>query len=185
VDGSAALDAATIVGLLADSDRRRVLAAVELGAASMDDVIARTGLGAAALAKAMGKLVESGLVASGDHGLRVESAAFVAAARAARTRPVSTEHDGVPAERRRVLDAFVRDGRLTSIPTVLAKRLVVLDWLAQDFDPGVRYSERQVNLVLGKRHADMAALRRYLVDHGFLDREAGVYWRTGGSVPEP
>jgi hypothetical protein len=28
-------------------------------------------------------------------------------------------------------------------------------------------------------HDDVAALRRYLVDDGFVDRDAGEYWRTG------
>ena len=58
----------------------------------------------------------------------------------------------------------------------------MLDWVAQDFEPGVHYAERQVNEVLGRRHADTAALRRYLVDEGMLDREAGEYWRAGGTV---
>ena len=39
-----------------------------------------------------------------------------------------------------------------------------------------------VNLILGQRHADTAALRRYLVDDGFLDRADGQYWRAGGTV---
>ena len=29
---------------------------------------------------------------------------------------------------------------------------------------------------------DYAALRRYLVDEGFLTREGGIYWRSGGTV---
>jgi hypothetical protein len=87
------------------------------------------------------------------------------------------------ARQERVLRAFFRDDRLVSIPASHAKRLVVLDVLAQDFEPGVRYSEKQVNLILGKRHADTAALRRYLVDDGFLEREGGggSYWRAGGT----
>lgn len=86
--------------------------------------------------------------------------------------------------RDRVLRAFMREGRLTSIPASHSKRLVVLDVLAQDFEPGVRYSEKQVNLIIGKRHADTAALRRYLVDDGLLEREGGCgpYWRAGGTV---
>jgi len=60
--------------------------------------------------------------------------------------------------------------------------LVLLDWLAQDFEPGVRYTEAMVNLIIGQRHPDTAALRRYLVDDGFMSREAGVYWRSGGST---
>ncbi len=81
-----------------------------------------------------------------------------------------------------MFDAFVRDGKLTQIPTNRQKRLVVLDWLAQEFEPGRRYSEPTVNSILGQRHADTAALRRYLVDEGLLDRAGGEYWRTGGTV---
>ena len=83
---------------------------------------------------------------------------------------------------RKVMRAFVVDGRLTSIPTSHAKRLVILDWLAQLFEPGKQYSEKMVNLMLGQHHPDTAALRRYMVDAGFLDREAGEYWRSGGTV---
>jgi hypothetical protein len=82
----------------------------------------------------------------------------------------------------RVLRAFVVDGRLRQIPAKVSKRLVVLDWLAQDFEIGTHYSEAMVNLILGKRHPDVAALRRYLVDAGFLDRAGGEYWRSGGST---
>ena len=81
-----------------------------------------------------------------------------------------------------VLSAFVRDGRLTSIPVQLSKRRVVLDHIVRVFEPGVRYPEREVNALLAVWHPDVAALRRYLVDEGLLSREAGVYWRTGGYV---
>jgi hypothetical protein len=83
---------------------------------------------------------------------------------------------------RKVLDAFVRDGRITSIPAGRGKRLVLLDWLAQDFEPGRRYGEASVNAILAPRHPDTATLRRYLVDEGLLDRAGGEYWRIGGRV---
>jgi len=82
----------------------------------------------------------------------------------------------------KVLRSFVVDGRLVSIPTKHGKRQAVLNWLAQEFEPGRRYSEAMVNLIIGQRHADTAALRRYLVDDGYLDRANGEYWRAGGTV---
>jgi hypothetical protein len=86
-------------------------------------------------------------------------------------------------DRDAVLRAFLaEDGTLRSIPTKIRKRLVVLDRLAQEFEPGVRYDETDVNNRLRAFHPDVAALRRYLVEEGFLDRESGVYWRTGGTV---
>ena len=62
------------------------------------------------------------------------------------------------------------------------KRRLVLERLAQDFEPGRHYSEREVNAVLRERHPGVAALRRYLVDEGFMDRIPGEYWRSGGLV---
>jgi hypothetical protein len=88
------------------------------------------------------------------------------------------------ADAERVLRTFVKDGRLVGIPTKHSKRMVVLDFLAQLFEPGRRYSEPMVNLMLGQFHPDTAALRRYLVDAGFLDRQSGEYWRSGGTVPD-
>ena len=83
----------------------------------------------------------------------------------------------------RVLSNFLDvDGRLHTIPTKHAKLLVLLDFLAQSFEPGLRYPEAQVNEILTEFHPDYAALRRYLVENGFLDRSDNVYWRSGGSV---
>ncbi len=81
-----------------------------------------------------------------------------------------------------VLRAFLRDGRLTQIPAARGKRLVVLEHIAATFEPGMRYPERQVDAMLREWHPDHAALRRYLIDEQFLAREAGVYWRIGGTV---
>jgi hypothetical protein len=176
------LDAAAIVGLLADDDRRKVVAALELGATTLDEVVAASGVDHTRAAKAAGRLAESGLVIHHDGALFVLGAAFQRAARTALSRPPSDEHADLPDDRRKVMDAFVSDGRLTSIPVHQGKRSIILDWLAQDFEPGVRYSEPMVNLILGKRHPDTALLRRYLVDHDLMSREAGEYWRSGGST---
>lgn len=82
----------------------------------------------------------------------------------------------------RVLGNFLApDGTLRTIPGKHAKLLVVLDHLAQAFEPGRTYPEPEVNEVLGRFHPDFAALRRYLVENDFLTREDGVYWRSGGT----
>jgi hypothetical protein len=82
----------------------------------------------------------------------------------------------------RVLANFLTaDGRLHTIPSKHAKLLVVLDHLSQQFEPGRRYLEVEVNLILERFHPDCAALRRYLVENAFLTRENSVYWRSGGT----
>jgi hypothetical protein len=84
---------------------------------------------------------------------------------------------------RRVLGNFLtEDGQLHTIPSKRSKLMVVLDHLAQGFEPGRRYPESEVNDVLGRVHPDYAALRRYLVENQFMSREDGVYWRSGGTV---
>ncbi|MFQ5967292.1 MAG: DUF2087 domain-containing protein [Acidimicrobiia bacterium] len=79
-----------------------------------------------------------------------------------------------------VLARFFEGTRLRAIPKQRAKRLVILERLAQEFEPGIRYPERQVNFILQLFFADYATLRRYLVDEGFITRAEGVYWRSGG-----
>lgn len=182
-DGRDQLDAGRVAGLLADDDRRAAFAAVVLGATGLDAVAQATGLDTARASRALARLVDGGLLRRGDDGrLEVDGAALHEAARRAAVAPAEPDVGDASPEAARVLRAFVRDGRLTSIPAARSKRLVVLDRLAQEFEPGRRYSEAMVNLVLGKWHADTATLRRYLVDEGFLDREHGEYWRSGGTV---
>jgi hypothetical protein len=177
-----------LVGLLADRDRRAVFAALVLGATDTDSVQRGSGLEIRPALRALQRLIDAGIVVRGDDGtVHLLGEAFALAARAeAEREPRADEHRDEPAEVARVLRAFVRDGRLVSIPSVHSKRLVVLDWLAQRFEPGRRYSEQMVNLILGGVHADTAALRRYLVDDDYLARAGGMYWRTGGTyAPEP
>jgi hypothetical protein len=175
-------DAGTIVGLLADPARLKVVAALALGAATIEDVAQAAGLPLKDVALAARRLARAGLVDRDGHALGLHAELFGAAARAAAEAappPVPLSDD--PAENA-VLTTFVRDGRLTSIPAQRSKRLVVLDHLVRVFEAGVRYPEREVNALLAVWHPDVAALRRYLVDEGLLTREAGVYWRTGGYV---
>jgi len=80
------------------------------------------------------------------------------------------------------LRGFVRDGRIEGMPAKRSRRLLLLDEVAQVFEPGVRYPEREVNQVLGDMFSDYATLRRYLVDEQLMERAEGEYWRIGGPV---
>ena len=83
----------------------------------------------------------------------------------------------------RVLENFVDGaGRLIAIPVQRKKRLAVLRWIVEDFQPGRLYVEAEVNRIITRRHPDFASLRRFLVDEELMQRKRGVYWRTG-SVP--
>jgi hypothetical protein len=176
------VDAATIAGLLADPARLKVVAALALGAGTIEDVATASGLSLKEVALAARRLGRAGLVSRDRHALVLRAELFGAAARAAAEAAPPPQPLSEDPAQDAVLSAFVRDGRLTSIPAHRSKRLVVLDHLVRVFEPGVRYPEREVNVLLAVWHPDVAALRRYLVDEGLLSREAGVYWRSGGYV---
>jgi hypothetical protein len=177
-------DAAAIAGLLADDDRRRVVAALVLGASTLAEVRAATGLEARPVGTALARLVEAELVVRGDDGrhLLLGEAFRLAAMAAAPDRPAPDPTGDAPEDQAKVLRTFLRAGRLVRIPAKHRQRLIVLDHLAQRFEVGERFTERQVNATLRPLHDDVAALRRHLVDEGFLDRAEGWYWRTGGSI---
>jgi hypothetical protein len=82
-------------------------------------------------------------------------------------------------ELEKVIRAFVRDGRLTSIPAKPKKRAVLLPWLLDACIPEDRdYEESEINQRLALMYPDVSALRRYLVDAGLMTRDKGIYRRT-------
>jgi hypothetical protein len=173
-----------LVGLLAEESRLKVVGAVVLGATSEPEVVARTGLTAKTVRKALDRLIRGGLVeANRQGGLRVVTERFKEAAqRVAAERPQPRPEElGATADQAQVLRNYLVDGRLGHIPATRSKRLVVLDFLAGQFEPGRVYPEEQVNYLLGRFHVDYAALRRYLVEEELLERRDGFYWRTGGT----
>lgn len=177
--------AAQLVGLLADPARLRVVAALVLAPGTRPEVAARTGTSLREVSDAVARLAGAGLVEEGRDGVLVlVEALFAQVARSEAPPPRPSEHPDAPPDRRAVLDRFFQEGRLREIPMKHGTRRVVLDEIAQHFEPGVRYPEREVNRLLRALHPDTAALRRYLVDDGFLDRGGGEYWRSGGRVDQ-
>lgn len=63
--------AAVLTGLLADEGRRRVVAALALGAATVGEVRAATGMSTRAVAEALARLMAGDLVERGDDGRHV------------------------------------------------------------------------------------------------------------------
>ncbi len=178
------LNSQHIVRLLADDKRRKIVAALVLadGAMTASGLGESSGLSLRDVVDGVDRLLGGGLVEKVDDTYLLVDAAFQHAARAeAPSAPVSA-HADQPEDIARVLDVAFKDGRLVQWPSKRTKRLIVLDRLAQEFEPGRHYSEREVNRMLRSFDDDVAALRRYLVDERFLDRGDGTYWRSGGSV---
>ncbi|MFI6495820.1 DUF2087 domain-containing protein [Nonomuraea typhae] len=158
-------DVKRVLGLLAQDDTLRAFSALVLG-----------GTGDAA-PKALERLRAGGLAVRDDEGQwQARPARFRELLKALAEPPAQVSDE------ERVLRAFLAEGRLKSMPMKHEKRMVVLRYIAQVFEPGVRYPEKEVNVALRAFHDDYAALRRYLIDAGLLSREDNVYWRSGGPV---
>ena len=82
---------------------------------------------------------------------------------------------------RKVLATFVdNDGRFVSFPAQAKKSLVLVRYALRAFEPGVTYSEREVNERLRRFSDDTARIRRAFVDHGLMQRtpDGAAYWRN-------
>jgi hypothetical protein len=78
----------------------------------------------------------------------------------------------------KTIRAFIKDGRLTSIPSREKRRLVIYRYLRdQVFTEDRTYPEAEVNQRLALFHPDVATIRRGMVDAGLVTRAAGVYRR--------
>ena len=167
-----------LLGHLADEARLRVLAAVALGEARIAGISERTGLSDEEVARALGHLLGAGVVVQDENGLRVDARVFADAARTVSAPRAKPDLSDATPEQAAVLRNFVDgDGRVATLPAREAKRKLVLQYVATRFEPKRAYDEPEVNALLEHVHDDYVTLRRYLVDEGLLERDAGVYRR--------
>jgi hypothetical protein len=140
-----------------------------------EEIATSTGLRVETVHTAVRRLQIGGLVTAGPNGFHPVEGAFKDAVRADQTDRVPLDDD--PA-RDAVLRSFIRDDRITVMPTVPAKLRIVLEYVGQVFEPGRSYPEREVNDILHRWYDDYAQLRRDLVDWGVLKRADGIYQRA-------
>ena len=59
---------------------------------------------------------------------------------------------------------------------------MVINWLSNKFNGEIKYSEKEVNVILDRHHSfnDSALLRRELISRKFLSRkdDGSEYWKT-------
>ncbi len=82
------------------------------------------------------------------------------------------------AYRAKVLDTFLRHGRLKQIPGQMKKRQIILAKLVEEFEPERDYTEMEVNRILVEFHEDVATLRREMIGFRLMKRAGGIYRRT-------
>ena len=175
---------------LSDGSRLRIVGLLAGGRAmSLGDLASALRLKPGTVVRHLEILAEANLVearvgpTSTDYALRFERLAEIGGQldslerlQAGRDDKALDAPSWASAEQARVLRSFFDGERLTSLPAHQAKRLIVLRHLAETaFAQGEEYPEKDVNMRLALRHPDVASLRRYLVDEGFMARERGTY----------
>jgi biotin operon repressor len=158
------LDDRKILGIFSDEERFRILAAVSLGANTLDKIATMTGYDNTKVMKAIVKLESAGIIEKKESGYVFNMELLKELNRnIAQSMPVKSQKTGI--------DRFIRDGKLVTYPSRPDDQLLVLQHLAELFEINCNYTEKAVNEILEVIHPDFASLRRYLFDKGFFDRE--------------
>jgi hypothetical protein len=159
-----------IVGLLAERER------------SVQELAALLGLKEPTVSHHLASLKALGLVSARPegvvrwHALRLETLTMLNRSLLDKKGGVALAQAPDDAWETKVLATYLdAEGKLAAIPASRRKRLIVLKWLARQFQPGRRYREAEVNEILQRRHWDCATLRRELIGYGMMSREGGVY----------
>ena len=174
-----------ILRALADPERLAIAGLLARGDRTADELAGELTISPKRVRTHLGKLTAAGIARIGDdrRTYRLDPATLRRAAElVGPPREAGLALGAATDDEELVLRTFFRNGRLTEIPMKQTKRRIVLERIALEFEPGRRYDEKEVNVIVGAFFNDHAALRRYLVDEGFLDRDHGVYWRSGGRV---
>jgi biotin operon repressor len=182
-------DLARLLKVIADETRLRILGALAAEPLTGKDLAERLNLTPATISHHMRKLVDAGIVSAqadaqrqwyrlnGDL-LRSTRAVPIHAAASSTNSPDSS---GEEAFRAKVIRDFFVGEQLKQIPSQRKRRLIVLQYLLERFEPTRTYTEHEVNDLLRPAHEDVATLRRELVDYGYLVRDRGIYQLTRGA----
>lgn len=79
--------------------------------------------------------------------------------------------------RQKVIRSFFDYGKLRSIPIQRKKRLICYEKIAESFEIGRVYEEKEVNEIITPIHEDYCTIRRDMIGEGIFKREGTRYTR--------
>ena len=169
---------------LSDASRLRIVQSLTRGDMYTELLAERLGLTPSTVSFHMKKLEDAGLVASRKeqyytvYSLRrelLEKTVYDLAASA----PAQTDEQQKREEayREKVIKAFFEYGRLRSIPVQRRKKLICYQVIAEKFEIGRVYSEKEVNEIISPIWEDYCTVRRDMIGEGIFSREGGKYVR--------
>ena len=173
----------SFVKALASADRLRIIGVLVRGKAAQSDIAEQLHLPLKDVFNHLAYLVEVGIVneTEGVYDLDEKTVESYARGQFEGKRPTFEANAGKPDDVRKVLKNYLNaDGTLKQIPPQGNRLLIVLNFIVEAFAYDTNYTETEVNTILRRFHVDTAALRRYLVDNGLMDRESDGtrYWRV-------
>jgi biotin operon repressor len=185
-------DLLAIFKALSDANRLKMLGLLARRAYSGEELAALLDLKPSTVSHHLARLAAVGLVSARAEGYysmyQLDEAALQ------RTRLLFSKDDLLSAVDEIDMDAYdqkvIRDfarsnGSLKEIPAQRKKLDAVLRYIVASFEPGQRYSEKQVNALLARFHPDTASMRRELIASRLMDRQpaVGEYWRLEDTLP--
>lgn len=81
------------------------------------------------------------------------------------------------AYRKKVIESFFQYGKLVKIPAQRKKQRIVLEVIAEAFEPNRVYTEREVNWIISDFHEDFCTIRRDLISEKLMARDQTGYWK--------
>jgi predicted transcriptional regulator len=172
---------------LSDANRLKIVALLADKPLSVEQLAEMLRVSSSTVSHHLSKLAAVGLVSARADGYysiyRLEAKALAEMSRrllAKDTLPAVAADVDVDAYDRKVLSTYMTpEGRLRVFPVQQKKEEAILRYVVRAFEPGRRYSEKQVNRILLRFNDDTARMRRNLVDFGFMGRQGGGgdYWR--------
>lgn len=81
------------------------------------------------------------------------------------------------AYRQKVVKAFFDYGKLRAIPVQRKKKLICYELIAEHFEPGRVYDEKEVNAIISSIYEDYCTIRRDMIGEGIFSRDGACYVR--------
>ena len=90
----------------------------------------------------------------------------------------SNSNKGVPkSKKEKVLATFVKNEKVSKLPTQMSKRKYLLEYILAQFEPNRLYKEEEINRIISRYHDDFCQVRREFITERMMDRENGMYRR--------
>ena len=164
---------------LADENRLKIIGLLAQKPSSVESLAEALGLSASTTSHHLSRLSKSGLVSARADGhyyiysLQTETLKHMSQQLLQdENLPRPSQPSSEDAFERKVLASFLdAEGRITAFPAQEKKFQVILRYVLKAFEPGERYTEKQVNEILSRYNEDTATLRRGLMEYKMMSRE--------------